>query len=411
MRGKTNLPKGIVYKDPDVDETTLHWTPNALPISDNLIKALQFGNKIIVLGDSGNIAVSEDGLYWACSKIGDYKFADMIIVDDTCIIVGGDLTNKTGVITKSQDLVHWETKDDYMFHESEGYSLQTFLAIAHNGETYILLGSAATSSNQRIYGYTSINLSVFSAGTWTGKDKSSTKAIWANNRLLFYTPGDSRVYITTDGINFNSYSHGLQTIGKNQKFDSLFFVNDRFFWIICAWVNSPTRYTYNILSSIGGNQWDTILYINEPSDSDVGKILVNLIGINQGIFLKEKFYLFSDNGVQTINDMDNYTSSDINNFDRVATGVVIKSTIYTKNRIICICEGGIVVTADMEIGDRELTVLPQAVDNTLYIKKTDNVRKLLVKAVTSDIDADIKPENIKAGITILGVTGTYESGV
>lgn len=31
-----------------------------------------------------------------------------------------------------------------------------------------------------------------------------------------------------------------------------------------------------------------------------------------------------------------------------------------------------------------------------------------VSAVTSAIDSNIKPENIKAGVTILGVTGTYE---
>lgn len=31
-----------------------------------------------------------------------------------------------------------------------------------------------------------------------------------------------------------------------------------------------------------------------------------------------------------------------------------------------------------------------------------------VNAVTSSIDSNIRPENIKAGVTILGVTGTYE---
>lgn len=35
--------------------------------------------------------------------------------------------------------------------------------------------------------------------------------------------------------------------------------------------------------------------------------------------------------------------------------------------------------------------------------------KVTVSAVTSEIDANIKPENIKKGVTILGVTGTYES--
>ena len=31
-----------------------------------------------------------------------------------------------------------------------------------------------------------------------------------------------------------------------------------------------------------------------------------------------------------------------------------------------------------------------------------------IEAVTSSIDSNIKPENIKKGVTILGITGTYE---
>lgn len=34
--------------------------------------------------------------------------------------------------------------------------------------------------------------------------------------------------------------------------------------------------------------------------------------------------------------------------------------------------------------------------------------KVTINAVTSEIDANIKPENIKYGVTILGVTGTYK---
>ena len=36
--------------------------------------------------------------------------------------------------------------------------------------------------------------------------------------------------------------------------------------------------------------------------------------------------------------------------------------------------------------------------------------KVTVSAVTSAIDANILPENIKAGVTILGVEGTYTGG-
>lgn len=36
--------------------------------------------------------------------------------------------------------------------------------------------------------------------------------------------------------------------------------------------------------------------------------------------------------------------------------------------------------------------------------------KVVVNPVTSSIDSDIKPENIKVGVEILGVVGTYEQG-
>lgn len=36
--------------------------------------------------------------------------------------------------------------------------------------------------------------------------------------------------------------------------------------------------------------------------------------------------------------------------------------------------------------------------------------KVTVEAVTSDIDSNIVAENIKEGVEILGVTGTYEQG-
>lgn len=40
----------------------------------------------------------------------------------------------------------------------------------------------------------------------------------------------------------------------------------------------------------------------------------------------------------------------------------------------------------------------------------DGMSKVTVNAVSSDIDSDIIPTNIKSGVEILGVRGTYEQG-
>lgn len=41
----------------------------------------------------------------------------------------------------------------------------------------------------------------------------------------------------------------------------------------------------------------------------------------------------------------------------------------------------------------------------------DGFNEVTVEAVTSSIDSDIQPENIKEGVEILGVTGTFKGGI
>ena len=56
----------------------------------------------------------------------------------------------------------------------------------------------------------------------------------------------------------------------------------------------------------------------------------------------------------------------------------------------------------------ELEVTPSTSDQTINV--VDNITgyaPINVSAVTAAIDANIQPENIKEGVTILGVTGTY----
>lgn len=62
--------------------------------------------------------------------------------------------------------------------------------------------------------------------------------------------------------------------------------------------------------------------------------------------------------------------------------------------------GGSLQTKEIQPKVTDQTVKPDA-GNAGFSSVT-------VKAVTSSIDANIVPENIKAGVTILGVTGTLE---
>lgn len=55
------------------------------------------------------------------------------------------------------------------------------------------------------------------------------------------------------------------------------------------------------------------------------------------------------------------------------------------------------------------TVTPTTASQTISPSDgADGLSKVIVEAVTAAIDANIKPENIRKGVTILGVTGEYE---
>lgn len=59
----------------------------------------------------------------------------------------------------------------------------------------------------------------------------------------------------------------------------------------------------------------------------------------------------------------------------------------------------------------ELTVTPSTSAQTITAEDCDGFSPVKVSAVTSSIDANIQPENIKSGVTILGVEGTLSASL
>jgi hypothetical protein len=66
-------------------------------------------------------------------------------------------------------------------------------------------------------------------------------------------------------------------------------------------------------------------------------------------------------------------------------------------------------SASIDSSDKKLNVESSGIRREVYLKKSDNIRMLDIFPVTKAIDSNIKPENIKKGATILGVTGTYHT--
>ena len=66
----------------------------------------------------------------------------------------------------------------------------------------------------------------------------------------------------------------------------------------------------------------------------------------------------------------------------------------------------------IELNGHELEVTPSTAQKVIEPEENYNaITRVTVKAVTSSIDPNITPENIKSGVSILGVTGTYSGEV
>lgn len=67
------------------------------------------------------------------------------------------------------------------------------------------------------------------------------------------------------------------------------------------------------------------------------------------------------------------------------------------------------VTGTLEpINNQEKTVIATITEQSITPDEGFNgLSKVVIPGVTNEIDSNILPENIKSGITILGVTGTY----
>lgn len=401
MKGRTNLPQVVVSAEKPIappSEFNFKWVPYVLPISEDLTKIIYEGGKFVALGVNGYIVYSEDGEEWYVRKIGDYTLKDIIYVDGTYIVVGNCNNIREAMISKSQDLNTWETQEVNIWGDPGPYST-AISAILWNGNTYFLAGY----SNGSLRFCKSSDLINFVLSDYK---KSSTgaavcKMLYANSRLVVhctvYNPsGSSFVISSSDGITFSG----------EYACSSIFYING-FFEMYDTAAGSGAEPTWR--RSINGETWgdrrystgwagypskinpfnDTYLYLGSKGSSSSSVRLDHLFTDN----------FFDVNSTPHISKI-------------IETPDVVWKTDFVigANRIVISCAGGTILSANLITEDKELVIYPQIANQDIPLFDKDNIKMVHVKGVKKNIDSNIVAENIKEGISILGVTGTY-SGI
>ena len=182
-------------------------------------------------------------------------------------------------------------------------------------------------------------------------------------------------YVPQEGVNgYNLTSHDVKPT-KNIKTGSMVFETDtqnRYFFNeeTSEWV----KYTGPILDFYTPIARDVFCFFGLSTDEKPTKI-GNQYNIGLGsIFVeidKSKAYIYDEDGWEVVKD---------SGVQPVPAEVILQDK-----------------TINPTLSDQEIT----------FDKNYDGLGTVTVKAVTSAIDSAIKAENIKEGVSILGVTGTY----
>lgn len=396
MKIKTNLPKAIIYKEPDAstDKNSIPFKPNALPSSDDFIKVIYEGGYFVAIGKIGTVAYSENGDTWTVKKLGDnYTFNNIEYIKDEYVIVGNVLqSNRTndGLILTSSDLMDWNVKEV----TDDVYQIY-FYGIMYNGVDYIL-SSIIYNSGSGIGGYnaaffkTSDFVDFTHVNSNAAVTHSAVKSIpVGNNRIGLMTAYD-RITYTVDGVTCDT------TTISATAYDNIFFY-DGYFTI---GINSSGYLT----RSINLKEWGRVDIPNWgklPTGDSAGFYIHSALHINDySLYIAEREALI-------VRDNEDVTEKKASDIFSISDSTIINSAANSDKKIVCVGNGGIIFTANVDISDKSFTIEPSTVDSEIYLRVSDNIRLLNVKSVTSRIDENIKPENIKAGVTILGVTGTH----
>lgn len=414
-----------------VNNYTFDWKKQSFSFSDNFSKIKHLNGYTIGLTDGYSFVWSMDNNIWNTCTMSDTVVRDIIFVDDYFILLCDSnknfntepqYLNKIKIL-KSFDLIEFS-------EISETYSIPDldFICgtdIVNMGNYYLVIGVYLPESSDygdKIYCiWQTIDLINFSKvfdGDVAVKhcgDMSLSffpKIQFSNSNLVVVFPTYNRstysnnygccIVSTTDGKTFYKNSESYSSY-KSYYYNQCLFSYKNEIWMIGGGEQHDNSVPNGemilcIKKSINSSAWtDVHNFSNRFTSPCPSKI----------IYMNNRFLVFTSWGqVKIISELSEL-SSQLTNCTDVMNNIFLTDTIVVGNKILCVGYGGTMMSSDILISRGSIYISPQINRQELEIYQHDNIGKIYVGAVTRTIDVNIKPENIKQGITILGVTGTY----
>lgn len=392
MKGRTNLPQEIVYVNetpgkPSMDGNFI-WKANSTATPLDLVKVIHGNGYFVAIAEEGTIVFSTDAKIWKVNNNLGFTIFDIICENDIFIMVGE--YEKKGVVATSPDLLTWNIKKDYLLDDGESVM---FEGIMWNGNNYVLYGT----KNDIVTLFVTNNFEEFTVTSCSVPYRKSymCSPLVENSKMVFFITAGSDPYsyvnaiTTNDGVNFRI----TNVSGKPAYVFSI----DGYF-CYCDYFNSGGSSSpkgYKVYFSINGVDWELSEFI--PLNCR-GFISANgfIVGIANDSYL-------------LANSISDFLKGNVIVKEMNTAGTIMRSIVAYDKTIVAVGTGGCIFTSNTEIPE-EVLILKPSTNEQDYILGTEKPKVIKIRAVDKNIDSNIVAENIKEGISILGVTGTY-SGI
>lgn len=402
MRGRTNLPQDIVTEPGGsdvIEDLNLSWKEWIIPTTSTLQKVIYAMDMFLAIGNDGTLVYSNNGKQWLIKEIdAGAVLLDMVYANGQIVILGykwaEDGSDIYGVIFVSNDTENWseysyQYQGKSVIYEKILWDGARWVVVCVSrkdvNNIYILTMEAISFKNVIFHEVSEILESLYSK-LIDYHNASYTGMAYGNYRYVAFCGKPNYFeyfYVSSNLLKWEKIS----VRGQISWVENLFFINGMFF------ASGRMSSSYNELmvhTSLTGNIWTSYKH-NERADAAYP------------LYLNQNYILVSNNGRMQI--FKDFTSFQSTNFTTITTVMSIRSLANNESVIVAVGTNGIVLTADLVVSDNTLSVIPMKQEQKIYIRKKDNIRVVNIRAVDNSIDSNIRPENIKAGTTILGVTG------